>query len=381
MTQITFLSRHYPPNPNINGESIWDMAKYIEENRGINSNILCIDRSFGGGGQRREPVGNVINLKPIYQGNNPLLRFIGFLYDGFLLTSKAISYKNTLIICTTSPPLLPFWASLLFRRSIKWAVWEFDLFPEGFAVTNFISKNNLFYRWVKKITYSGSPSFLIALGPKQAEHLQKEYNKSFPTVILPCGVLFYQDKSEVTPEWWEPGKIFVGYCGNLNDAHNPDFVKAVIDNIDSSRQRLILALYGNKASEVKEYARNKPGVYVVESVPRNQLHFIDVHLVSLRKEWTHIAIPSKAVSAVCSGSTILFCGDKESDNWHLLQKAGWLINEDSTIQEQVKAFFNAVNPEDLLTRKQVASGLYKELKERVIQSYNQVADFGEKLSE
>lgn len=377
MSEITYLTRHYPPNPNINGESVWDMAKYIRENHEVQSNILCIDRSFGGGGSRREPEGNVISLKTIYAGKNPLLRFCAFLFDGYLLTSKALKFRNTLIICTTSPPLLPLWASLLFRRNIRWALWAFDLFPEGFAVTNTISRDNFLYRWVKKKTYKGSPAFIIALGPKQAKHLENEFRKTIPTIVLPCGVLFYQDKSDKKPDWWEKDKLFLGYCGNLNNAHNPEFVKAVIDQVDPAKHHLVLALYGNHAEEVKAYAKGKPGIIIVKSVPRNQLHFIDIHLVSLRKEWTHIAIPSKAVSAVCSGSSFLFCGDEESDNWYLLRKAGWFIDEGLELKKQVQDFFRNLSIQEVEEKKKNASGLYVELKQQVIDSYRKIASLSE----
>ena len=373
--KITFLSRHYPPNPNINGESIWDMVKFIKEKYSIYSNILCINRSFLGGGSRREPEGNVIRLKTIYQGDNPLLRFFSFLYDGFILTKRAFKFSNSLIICTTSPPLLPFWATLKFKGKIKWALWAFDLFPEGFAVTGTVSEKNIIYQWVKKITYKRAPSFLITLGPKQAQYLCNKYKKEIPTLILPCGVLFYQDRSEENPSWWEEDKIFVGYCGNLNNAHNPEFVKAVIENIDYKQHRLILALYGVYAQEVKEYAKGKAGVYIVDNVPRNQLHFIDIHLVSLRKEWTHIAVPSKAVSAVCSGSAFLFCGSRESDNWYMLQKAGWHIDENYKISQQVNSFLKAINREEISKKKESASLLYKELKEMVTKVYSEISEF------
>src|SRR5690606_24382808 len=135
----------------------------------------------------------------IYQGNNALLRFITFLLDGFLLARKAKQYKDTLIIASTSPPMLPFWCALLFGKNIRWGLWTFDLFPEGFQATGFIKKNNPFYRWVIQKTYSRAPQFLIALGPQQANHLQVQYKKIIPFLTLPCGVFFYQNKSEEKP--------------------------------------------------------------------------------------------------------------------------------------------------------------------------------------
>lgn len=373
--EITFLTRHYPPNPNINGESIWDMAKYLEDHYNIQSNIVCIDRTFEGGGAEREPVGRIFKIKTLYEGSNPLLRFVTFLYDGFVLAKKAKQFKHTLIVCTTSPPLLPFWCSLLFSTGMKWGLWTFDLFPELFAVSGKISTDNPLYKWVKRKTYQGKPNLLIGLGPKQAEHLKKEFNKDIPTIVLPCGVLFHQEKSQKEPEWWVDDKIILGYCGNVGDAHNPDFLKAVIDNIDPTKHRLILALYGVKAKPVKEYAQNREGVILVDKVPRDQLHFIDIHLVSLSKLWTHIAVPSKAVSAIASNSCILFCGDRNSDNWHLFQKAGWLIEENDQLQNQVNTFLEEITSSKIEEKRSQTPQLHQELKSYVLEAYKDMASY------
>lgn len=371
---VTFISRYYPPSPNINGESVWDMVKYLSEQYGMESNVICIDRSFEGGGNQRQPIGHIIPLKTPYQGKNAILRFITFLYDGFVLIRKALKYRNTFIVCTTSPPLLPMWASLLFGKKIKWALWTFDLFPEGFQATRLIRTKNPLFKLAFNYTYKNPPSYLIALGPRQAEHIQQKYKARIPTVILPCGVFFYQDKSDTKPDWWEPNKIFIGYCGNIGDAHNPEFVRAFIDHLDTRRYRLVLALYGNQAPALKEYAREKEGVILVNTVPRSQLHFIDLHLVSLRREWTHIAVPSKAISAVTMGSCIVFCGSPDSDNWHMLQEAGWFIDEEEPLTPQVRHLLDTLTIDAIKARKSKTPAIYERLKAYVTDAYASVRD-------
>jgi hypothetical protein len=369
---ITFITRHYPPNPNINGESVWDMVKYLHDKFNVQSNVICIDRDSDGGGNRRASEGNVISIKTFYEGKNSVLRFFSFLYDGFMLIKKALQYKDTLIVCTTSPPMLPFWASVMFSKKVTWALWLFDIFPEGLAVGNFISDKNPFYKFIVKQTYKNPPSLLIALGPKQYNFITEKYKQKIPVVILPCGVFFYQDKSEQTPFWWQKDKIIFGYCGNIAEGHNPEFVKTFIDNINPEIHHLILAPYGRHAELIKNYAKAKPGVTIVETVPRDQLHFIDVHLVSLRSNWTHIAVPSKAVSAVSLGATILFCGSIESDNWYLLQNAGWLIDENEDLEQSVKKVLPQITRYEIEQKKAQAILINSELKQYVLSTYNQI---------
>ena len=375
MHKITFLTRHYPPNSNINGESVCDMVEYLDKTYGIQSHVVTIDRNADGVANTRTPAGTVHRISTLYAGQNPLLRFITFLYDGFMLAQKALQWRDTLIVCTTSPPLLPMWASILWGKNIRWAVWSFDLFPEGFHVTHFIGAKNPLYRLAHWATYRGTPNLLIALGEQQAKFIQNAYKKNIPTVILPCGVFFYQDQSEVAPDWYDSRYTWLGYCGNVGDPHNPDLIKTAIDHLDTSKQRLVLALYGNKAAELKIYAEGKPGVVLVDRVPRNQLHFIDVHLVTLRQSWTHIAVPSKAVSAVFMGGSILFCGHRDSDNWHMLQDAGWFIEENNAIEAQVKAFLSALTQEAVWSKRAAAPAIRERLKQHVLEAYAAISTF------
>lgn len=371
--EITFITRHYPPNPNINGESVRDMVKYFEEHRGIRSSVICIDRGFEGGGQTGQPAGKVRRIKTLYEGKNPVVRFITFLYDGFALARSARRSGSEWLICTTSPPLLPLWTSLFCKDRIKWALWAFDLFPEGFKATGVIGGNNFLYRWARRLTYKRAPSFLIALGPRQADYLVAQYKTPIPVHILPCGLLFYQDRSQEVPGWYGEDRIYFGYCGNLGDPHNPEFVKGVIDHLDPERHRLVLAIYGNRADEVKRYAAGKPGIILVERVPRNQLHFIDVHLVTLRSSWTHIAVPSKAVSAVSLGCPILFCGSADSDNWYMLKEAGWLIPESADMSEAIGTLLRTLSRAEIGAKKQNAAELNRELKAGFMESYEKIA--------
>lgn len=372
---VTFVTRHYPPSPNINGESVCDMVQYLQQEFGIESNIITMDRDFEGkGGALRQPVGNVIMLSPLFRSRKKIFRFISFLYDGFALIRKSRQYSNGLIVVTTSPPMLPLWASLLYGKKIKWAFWSLDLFPEGFMATNIISEKNIIYSWVIKKTYSSSPARLISLGPKQAEHLQKLFKKNIPASILPCGVFFYQDRSDIMPDWCDKEKIILGYCGNVHDPHNPEFIERVIDQINPAKHKLILALYGTKASRVKAYARNKPGVIIVDSVPRNQLHFIDIHLVSLNSTWTHLAVPSKAVSAITMGCPILFCGSEQSDNWYMFQDAGWFISEGPSMENDVKNFMGSISVESVHEKKIITQTLYEKLKQSVLRTYKEIAE-------
>ena len=382
--KVIIVNRHYPPNPGITGESAWDLAKYLIEKHQIEVHIVNIEGSDDGGGAKRKPVGIVHTLSSIYDSKSKILKQVAGFLDGFLLIRKAKCIdKNASIIVMTSPPLLPFWASMLLGSGTpperKWALWSMDLFPEAFVAIGMIAEKSAVYQWFLKKTYKNAPNKLIALGRKQAEVIQEKYGESsskLDTTILPCGVIFHQTYESQFPAWRKSdNKIYFGYCGNLNDAHNEGFLIEFIKAFDPEKHHLILALYGKKAQNVLELAKNYEGITILSNVPRSQLNFLDVHLVSLLTKYTHLMIPSKAVSAVAAGGAILFCGSQESDNWDMLQDAAWLINEQDDLGIQVRHFLRYLLKEDLATKKQNAQKLNKDLQQNVLKAYEEIADF------
>lgn len=383
--KVIIVNRHYPPNPGITGESAWDLAKYLIEKHQIEVHIVNIAGNDDGGGAKREPVGVVHTLSSIYDGKSKILKQLAGFLDGFMLTRKAKSIdKNAPIIVMTSPPLLPFWASMLLSNGTpperKWALWSMDLFPEAFVAIGMIAEKNAVYQWFLKKTYKNAPNKLIALGRKQAEVIQEKYfgksTSKLDITILPCGVIFHQTYESQLPVWKDANnKIYFGYCGNLNDAHNENLLIEFIKAFNPEKHHLILALYGKKAQNVLKFAKNYEGITILSNVPRSQLNFLDVHLVSLLTKYTHLMIPSKAVSAVAAGGAILFCGSQESDNWDMLQEAAWLIREDADLGEQIRAYLKNLTAEDLAIKKQNAQKLNKELQQNVLKAYEEIADF------
>ncbi|MER0442088.1 hypothetical protein [Emticicia sp. W12TSBA100-4] len=389
--KVIIVNRHYPPNPGITGESAWDLAKYLIEKHQIEVHIVNIEGSDDGGGAKREPVGKLHTLQTIYDGKSKILKQLAGFLDGFLLIRKAKSIdKKATIIVMTSPPLLPFWASMLLSNGTpperKWALWSMDLFPEAFVAIGMIAEKSAVYQWFLKKTYQNSPNKLIALGRKQAEVLEEKYfsksTNKLDTTVLPCGVIFHQTYESQFPAWrgMADNKTYFGYCGNLNDAHNESFLIEFIKAFNPEKHHLVLALYGKKAQSVLEFAKNYEGITILSNVPRSQLNFLDVHLVSLLTKYTHLMIPSKAVSAVAAGGAILFCGSQESDNWDMLQEAAWLIREDADLGEQIREYLGNLTNEDLAIKKQNAQKLNKDLQQNVLKAYEEIADFIKQVS-
>jgi hypothetical protein len=95
----------------------------------------------------------------------------------------------------------------------------------------------------------------------------------------------------------------------------------------------------------------------------------------LLPQCTHISAPSKTVSSVCAGSAFLYYGEAESDNWRLLQDAGWLIPAGSDVTEGVKKFFRDFSPEHLESKKKAAHTLSGKLNRDKMETFHEIAAF------
>lgn len=373
MSALTIVNRHYPPNPGITGESAWDLATYLIEQHGIEVIVVHIDRTYDGGGQARQPVGETHAVKTIYEGKNGALRTLAGLWDGFMLIRRALRVGRGPLLIMTSPPMLPFWASWLLRKRIYW-LWTMDLFPEGFAAEGKVSPQNIIYRWIVRQTYRHAPQRLIALGPEQARHVLAQFNRPVPTIVLPCGVLMHQPRDTDRPDWRaDDGLIYLGYAGNVGQAHSAEFLTSVIRHLDPARFRLVLALYGTKADAVWAAADGVAGVIRLPAIPRSQLGYLDVQLVSLLPAWTHIAVPSKAMSAVGAGSPILFCGRADSDSYVLLRDASLFIDASQPTDPQVVTALEQLTSDWVWQHRQAAIRVAAGLQQMVRTAYAEIA--------
>jgi hypothetical protein len=372
---VNIINRNYPPGPGITGESANEFAGFLLQ-KNFTVNIIHVNALYQGGGMLKAPVGNSFGIKTFYNGKGKIMRLLANVYEGWALIKKSKSLKPDITICLTDPPLLNMWASILLNKKSKWILWSMDIYPEAFLAANLITEKNIFFKKINKILIAKPPHYLIALGPYQSDYLIKKYSGNVSSSLLPCGV--YEDVNmagapEEMPEWAaDRSKIYLGYCGNLGEAHSLSFLRTVIDNIDTSKFSFIFSVYGKHAKELLEFAKDKPGVIILPSVKRTHLKFIDLHLASLKKQWINVCVPSKTVSSVCAGSVFLYHGFAASDNWELLQNAGWRIEPGNDAETQIKCFLKDITAQAILDKKTQALQVAKTLNAQHQQSFEDI---------
>jgi hypothetical protein len=379
MKQIVIINRYYPPNPAISGHSACEMVREISKRKKqLKMLIRFIHAPYAGGQACQTPAGISGGLTSVYNGKNKILRFIGNFIEGYRLIRLSLPYADA-IITLTDPPMLNFWAGLLCnRKRIPWIYWALDLYPDAFAAARIVHPKNHVYQIFHQSIKSHPPDFLISLGFQQARFLKEKYKKNMDSVILPCGIIDL-NKGPSPPAWHSDHKTIFAYAGNMGEAHDPEFLIQLIQRMSADKHICLLSLYGAKSKQVLSIVGNHPSVKRIDHIPQEHLPYIDIHLVSLLPEWTHICVPSKAVSAICSEKAIAFQGDRHSDIWQMFKKAAFYVDSSRQSDKMIENLNNMLTlskDSKLLKDKNAQALRYrKQLFERKQSAYDAIADY------
>ena len=132
-------------------------------------------------------------------------------------------------------------------------------------------------------------------------------------------------KNEFTKKYNLESKFVVLYAGNMGE---PQGIEFIIEAARLLRNRDILFMFigrGERKSEAEKLVRQQ-GLKNVIFIPLQPLYKMpqiwasaDVSLVSLRKNISHLAFPSKIYSILSSGRPIITVTDKNSEIWNFIE--------------------------------------------------------------
>lgn len=377
--KVTIVNRYYPPNQSITGDSAAELASFLMNEAGFDVNVISINASYKGKTHSSDIAGNTHLIQSFYNGKSKILRFFANFFEGYKLIKKAIKIRSDIIICLTDPPLVNFWAGIICKKhKTPWILWSMDVYPEAFISAGLISNNNFVYNYLLKKVNKNTPNFLIALGEVQKQYLFNKFNKEIENTILPCGI-HSTKKSIKKPKWRKDDeKIYFAYAGNLGEAHSDRFLSSFISLMDKEKHQLILSVYGAKSSKILSQSKNKDYITLIDRLNKPDFPYIDVHIVSLLPKWTNVCVPSKAVSAICSESTMLFNGIRNSDTAEMFGDASWIIDFNNDInveEEELSSFFNSITKHEIDVKRNESIMLTKKLNESKNSTFSEIAKF------
>jgi colanic acid biosynthesis glycosyl transferase WcaI len=280
--------------------------------------------------------------RPRFRQSSSIGRFINAIWmiAAWSLLALYPGKAPDIIVIGTDPVLsilvARFWK--LIRPGTKVVHWCFDLYPEAAVADGLLPENGFSIRLIRSMLRSAyrSCSLIADLGPCMRRLLMGYTSAAQRDTLVPWAL---EEPSAPLPdeilernEVFGDAKLALLYSGNFGRAHSYLDVLELADLLESDGAKLVFSVRGNREAELKAEAQNRRAcVRFVDFAPSNKLRVrlacADIHVVTLRPEWTGTVVPSKFFGAISAGRPVLFCGSPDSSvaRWISEFNIGWVL--------------------------------------------------------
>jgi len=326
---VLFVNQHYAPDVAATGQCLADLAEHLAQ-AGYDVEVLASQARYGDGSAaaparelldgvrvqrvattrfgRRTHLGRVIDYASFYIAVVAKL-LVGRRYDG--------------VVFLTTPPLISL-AGRIARvlRGQRYGIWSMDLHPEAEIAAGMVSERSLLGRlltWLDATAYRNA-DFVVDLGAHMRERIRRKgvRESRSHTVNIWGGrgdVGPTVGSNPLTRRLGLQQRFVVMYSGNAGIVH--DFgaiLQAMCELRDDPRVFFLFVGGGPRRAEVEAFADKErlPNFEYHDYLPRELLRYslsvADVHLISLRRQFVGVSVPSKLYGAMASARPILFVG-------------------------------------------------------------------------
>ena len=291
--------------------------------------------------------------RPRFKQSSSIGRILNIVWMIFFWSLAAFRKKPDVLIVGTDPILsllvAPIWK--LIQPNVKIAHWCFDLYPEAAIADGVINKNGLISKILKKMMKSAYSScdLIVDIGPCMRSLLDKYNHQAKKATLNPWA--FVEPSKPLEVDMNERKKIFgdahigIIYSGSFGRAHSYKLFLELAEMLkDEKNIHFAFSVGGNCADELIEKIKDFDNISVIPFAPHNKLQqrlsSADIHLVSLRSEWSGTVVPSKFFGVLAVGRQIIFDGSPDSSiaRWIEEYNVGWLLKENSVyeISEEIR---------------------------------------------
>lgn len=368
--RVLLVNQFYPPDMAPTGQHLHDVARALVA-RGHDVTVACSRRSYDGGGSypaegTRDGVA-VRRLKAFGFGRTGKTRAADYLsFHARLLTAGWIRRGRwDVALSLTTPPYVGWTVGRAVGKDTAQACWVMDLYPDALAAHGSVSKDATSYRALQALTRRqlARNRLVLALGPHMADHLKPYVTQ--PTRLEWVALWGSVDDTQATPEsiadvraergWTKEDVVFL-YSGNMGLGHRlQEFLEVAMGTAGNATWAF--AGGGQRRAEVEAFQATHPSArvqllpYVTQDELPASLAAADVHLVSLRRPWQGLVVPSKLPAAFSIRRPVIFVGPQDSEpaDWIRESGGGWAVEEGDTDGLQ-RAVQEAMDPAERLRR-------------------------------
>jgi len=227
----------------------------------------------------------------------------------------------------------------LFKPKVRIVHWCFDLYPEAAIAGGVLQEGAWFATSLKRLLRRayGHCSLIVDIGSCMRRRLETYGSTASAETITPWALTEPQRPVPVDPaerhELFGDASLGLLYSGTFGFAHTSRGIPELARALALKGGRITFSIQGNAAEELRESFRKSE--VPIDFIPfasntrlEARLGSADVHIVTLRENWTGAVVPSKFFGALAVGRPVLFVGSRDSAiaRWIEEFQVGWVLN-------------------------------------------------------
>lgn len=259
------------------------------------------------------------------------------------------------------------------RPRIRIAHWCFDLYPECPIADGMLRPDGLLTPVLRRMmrTAYAACDLVADLGPCMRKRLDFYQSPARQATLVPWALT----EPDVPPhadlatrrQLFGDSPLGLLYSGNYGRAHAcADFLE-LARRLRTGGVHFCFGVRGNRADELRAVIRpDDANVSLAGFAPESELDkrlgAADIHLVSLRPEWSGLVVPSKFFGALAVGRPVLFAGpgDCAIAQWIAEHDVGWVLEPRSMDQVAAELRSVAADPQRLAELQRRCHRVYHE---------------------
>ncbi|MCS4098019.1 glycosyltransferase family 4 protein [Salinibacter ruber] len=333
---LLFINQHYAPDLASTAQHLRDLAEHLAAD-GFEVHVFC-SRGHYLSGEMDVPAEETRNGVHVHRvrttafGRESTLGRIADYASFFLqvLWWLLTGPRYDAVVSLTTPPLLPVAMAMAHRlRGQPYGIWSMDLHPEAEQALGMVESDGPLGSVLQGLadwSYRRA-AFTVDLGPHMKARIRAKGVPPDRVHTIPV----WSKKEEVHPipsndnplmeDLGLADKFVVMYSGNAGLGHRFDEVLRAANHFDGHPDiRFLFVGSGPRREEIEAFAerRELSNLTYLDYFPRDQIKYslslADVHLLTLRRSFSGIAVPGKLYGILAAGRPVLMVGPEASDS-------------------------------------------------------------------
>lgn len=325
---------------------------------------------------------NGINIRRIWRPGfrqasklGRLVNAIWMILAWSFIAFRKISVPDVDVLVVGTDPILGILVASVWkiiRPKTRIVHWCFDLYPDAAIAEGFLKPESILVKSLKRLLHSAYDAcdLIVDIGCCMRQKLEK-YNDSTKKITLTPWALVEPNHAlpnDISQRQTLFGdtKLCVLYSGNFGLAHSYDAFLDLSRSLNGHDIKFSYSVRGNRADELKDATqRQDKNISFAPFAPQDKLQArlssADIHLVSLKHNWTGTVVPSKFFGSLAAGRPVIFAGSPDSAiaKWITDYNVGWVLTADSLDSVAHDLIKLSHSPQELTNLQQHCNDIYR----------------------